>query len=118
MPHQFARIAYFVVGCAMIAGVHSTVWIFAISAAVTRRALSKSRSSDQSGFSAARRSAIALCSRVKSVCRSARPSQKLPATPVRSILSSRSRGRWPSGSSRSRPPSPARSAADMAGSLP
>ena len=38
IPYQFARIAYCVVGWAMIPGVHSTVWIFAISAAFTRRA--------------------------------------------------------------------------------
>ena len=37
-PYQFTRMARFVVGCAMIAGVHSTVWIFAISAAMIRRA--------------------------------------------------------------------------------
>ena len=45
IPYQFARIPNFVVGCAMIAGVHSTVWIFAISAAVIRRAFAKSSSS-------------------------------------------------------------------------
>ena len=67
MPYQFARMPNFVVGCAMIAGVHSTVWIFAISAAVIRRALANSSSSVQSGCSDASRSAIALCSRVKSV---------------------------------------------------
>lgn len=38
--HQFADIASRVVGCAMIAGVHSTVWIFAMSAALTSRARS------------------------------------------------------------------------------
>ena len=76
----------FVVGWAMIAGVHSTVWIFAISAAVIRRAFAKSSSSVQRGCSAASRSQIALCSRVKSVCRSASPSQKFPATPVRSSV--------------------------------
>ena len=48
-PHQFARMAIFVVGWAMIAGVHSTVWILASSAALIRRAWSKSSSSDQSG---------------------------------------------------------------------
>jgi hypothetical protein len=40
IPHQFALIARRVVGCAMIAGVHSTVWIFAISAEFTSRARS------------------------------------------------------------------------------
>ena len=39
-PHQFAFMPSFVVGWAMIAGVHSTVWIFAISAAFTSRARS------------------------------------------------------------------------------
>ena len=39
-PYQFVRSALTVVGWAMIAGVQSTVWIFAISAATTRRALS------------------------------------------------------------------------------
>ena len=62
-PYQFARMPNFVVGWAMIAGVHSTVWILAISAALIRRALSNSCSSVQSGCSAASRSAIALCSR-------------------------------------------------------
>jgi hypothetical protein len=39
-PYQFVRIPSTVVGFAMIAGVQSTVWIFAISAATTSRALS------------------------------------------------------------------------------
>jgi hypothetical protein len=39
-PHQLAFIASFVVGCAMIAGVHSTVWILARSAELTSRAVS------------------------------------------------------------------------------
>ena len=39
IPDQVARIAYLVVGWAMIAGVHSVVWIFAIRAALIRRAL-------------------------------------------------------------------------------
>ena len=39
IPDQVARIAYLLVGCAMIAGVHSVVWIFAIRAALIRRAL-------------------------------------------------------------------------------
>ena len=39
-PYQVARIAFSVVGWPMIAGVHSTVWILAISAELIRRALS------------------------------------------------------------------------------
>ena len=39
-PHQFAFMASLVVGWAMIAGVHSTVWILAMSAALTSRARS------------------------------------------------------------------------------
>ena len=39
-PNQFARSARTVVGWAMIAGVQSTVWILAMSAALTRRAFS------------------------------------------------------------------------------
>ena len=39
-PHHWPRMAVTVVGCAMIAGVQSTVWIFAISALFTIRARS------------------------------------------------------------------------------
>ena len=39
-PYQFVRSASTVVGWAMIAGVQSTVWILAMSAAFTSRALS------------------------------------------------------------------------------
>ena len=85
-----------VVGWAMIAGVQSTVWILAISAAMTSRALSKSSSSDQLGMRArAGRSQIALCSRMNSECSSARPTQKFPATPVRSMCASMSCGTSP-----------------------
>ena len=45
-----------------MAGVHSRVWILAISAALTSRAWSKTSSSDQAGYSRANRSAMALCS--------------------------------------------------------
>ena len=38
-PHQLPRIATWIVGWATIAGVHSTVWILAMSAAFTRRAV-------------------------------------------------------------------------------
>ena len=56
-----------VVGCAMIAGVQSTVWIFAISAATTRRALSnRARRPISPDASRARWSQTALCSRMNS----------------------------------------------------
>jgi len=48
------------VGWAMIAGVQSTVWILAISAALTSRAFSYSCWSSIAGYSAASRSHIAL----------------------------------------------------------
>ena len=41
------RIAILVLGWLITAGVHSTVWIFAISAALTSRARWKTSSSDQ-----------------------------------------------------------------------
>ena len=49
IPYQLARMPISVVGCAITAGVHSTVWIFAISAAMIRRAWPKSCSSSQAG---------------------------------------------------------------------
>ena len=48
-PYQFVRRASTVVGWARIAGVQSTVWIFAISAATTSRAFSYNCWSDMSG---------------------------------------------------------------------
>ena len=75
IPYQFARMPNFVVGCAMIAGVHSTVWIFAISAALIRRALLEQLVVVQSRMLGGQPAAIALCSRAKSVCSSASPSQ-------------------------------------------
>ena len=52
-PHQFARMPIYVVGWLITAGVHSTVWILAISAALISRARSKRSSSDHDGYSAA-----------------------------------------------------------------
>src|SRR5918994_1722598 len=75
-PHQLALIPICMVGWPRMAVVHSTVWIFAKSAALTSRAWSKSASSDQEGYSARRRSQIALCSSMKIVCIRARPIQK------------------------------------------
>jgi hypothetical protein len=48
-PNQLARSAYTVVGWLMTAGVHSAVWILAISAATTSRARWNSSSSSQCG---------------------------------------------------------------------
>jgi hypothetical protein len=41
IPHQLAFIPILRAGCARIAGVHSTVWILAMRAQLTIRALSK-----------------------------------------------------------------------------
>ncbi len=79
-PHQFVFSARTVVGWAMIAVVHSTVWIFAISALRTSRERSKRSSSESSGWRAWRWSAIALCSRMKRLWRMLRPTQKAPGT--------------------------------------
>ena len=117
-PHQFVCSAFTVVGCAMIAGVQSTVWIFAISAATTRRALSNSCSSDSSGCVACRWSQTTLCSRMNSECSSASPTQKLPATPVRLTFASISWGISPRSSSCSFPSWPVRIAWANAGSFP
>jgi hypothetical protein len=48
-PNQLARIPVTVVGWLITAGVHSTVWIFAISAATISRARWKISSSFQDG---------------------------------------------------------------------
>ena len=48
-PYQLAFIARSSTGLARIPGVHSTVWIFAISAELTSRAVRKSCSSSQVG---------------------------------------------------------------------
>src|SRR5947209_9413402 len=79
-------------GWARSAGVHSTVWIFAMRAALTRRAWSKRSSSDQEGYSARSRSQIALCSSVNSVCIISSPIHQFPFTPVISIPVSGSTG--------------------------
>jgi hypothetical protein len=48
-PYQFACIAAFSAGVARMPGVHSTVWIFAISALLTSRARRNSSSSSHCG---------------------------------------------------------------------
>jgi hypothetical protein len=117
-PHQLTIMAFSLVGWAMIAGVHSTVWIFAMSAALMSRARWYSWSSVHVGYSALSRSQIALCSFMNSVCSSARPSQKLPATSAMSSPSCRSAGGSPSGPIRSLPSSFARTLAANSGLFP
>jgi hypothetical protein len=56
-----------------MAVVHSTVWIFAMRAATTRRALSKIWSSGHDGYAACSMSQTALCSRMNTVCSSSSP---------------------------------------------
>jgi hypothetical protein len=73
MPNQLARIPICSTGWARIAVVHSTVWIFAMSAAITRRALSKTWSSLHDGYAACTTSQTALCSRMNAVCSSSSP---------------------------------------------
>ncbi len=114
-PYQLACMAATVVGWLMTAGVHSTVWILAISAAVISRARWKSSSSDQAGYASCNASQMALCSRRKTRCIMARPSQK-PGTPAGSF-SGASGNSGPSGT-RSLPPRPVRSDRCPAGSLP
>ena len=70
-------------GCGRIAGVHSTVWIFAISAELISRALSNSCSSVQSGAACASRSQMWLCSSVNSVWSIARPIHQLSVKPLK-----------------------------------
>jgi hypothetical protein len=80
-------------------GVHSTVWIFAISALLISHAVSNRRWSSQPGFSRLSTSQIALCSLVNSVCRHERPNQKFSLKPALSSPGS-------SGSGSSRPSAP------------
>ena len=116
-PHQLASMASRSAGCARIAGVHSTVWILAIRAALTTRATSNSRWSDQDGYSCPRRSQIALCSSAKSVCIRPRPIHQLSAKPVIAMPVFGSVGRRPL-SILSLPPSNARTASSCFRSLP
>src|SRR4051794_3839373 len=91
-------------GVLTMPGVHSTVWILAMSAELISHAVSNSRWSSQPGFSRLSTSQIALCSLVNSVCRHDRPNQKFSLKPLRSTPGwSGSSGRRPSGSMRSLP---------------
>jgi hypothetical protein len=100
-----------------MAVVHSTVWILASSAAFTSRAFSNSASSDQEGYSARRRSQIALCSRVKSTCIMPMPAQK-PGSSAGCFSVFGSTGTSPSGPIFSLPSCPVRTRAWVAASLP
>ena len=83
------------VSCCSIAGVHSTVWIFAIMADVMRRPTLYNFQSSQSGFLRSSSSQMWLCSFTKMVCITLRPSHQLSLKPAMSILFW-SRGRRPS----------------------
>ena len=100
--------AVLMTGCGRIAGVHSTVWILAISAALTRRACWNSRSSSQVGKSCFRRSQMALCSSANSACSRLRPTHEFSVKPVisRRLIGSTSElavGRRPAPCRRGRP---------------
>jgi len=95
-PHQLASSPFFDVRCARSVGVHSISWILAISAALISRAVWNSCSSSQAGYSARRRSQMALCSYVNRWWNRLRPTHQLSLKPVTSMpLSSASRP-WPS----------------------
>ena len=80
-PYQFARIAYLVVGWAMIAGVHSTVWIFAIRAACDQpRLVEELGRHPNPDARCARRSADGGVLEREQRVQEPRPTQKLPAT--------------------------------------
>ena len=108
-PHQLARMAMCSAGWPRIAGVHSTVWILAIRAALISRAFSNSWSSFHDGYDAASRSQIALCSRMNSVCMSSRPTHQ-PSRPPEVPSSAGSTSIRPSAPIRTRPPVPVRMA--------
>ena len=111
MPDQFTFMANHSAGALTMPGVHSTVWIFAISAELISQAVSNSRWSSQPGFSRLSTSQIALCSLVNSVCRQDRPNHQFSLKPVRSMpRCSGSSGRRPPGSIFSLPSTNVRSA--------
>ena len=98
-PDQLTFMANHNAGVLTMPGVHSTVWIFAISAELMSHAVSKSRWSSQVGFSRLSTSQIALCSFVNSVCRHDSPNHQFSLKPARSMPSwFGSPGRRPFGS--------------------
>ncbi len=117
-PNQLARIPSTRLSLGRIAGVHSMVWMRAISAALTSRAVWKSASSSQSGYASASRSAMALCSRTNRVCSIASPSHQLRTNPDRSVPVSGSSGSEPSSFTSIRPPTWERSTCCVSQSLP
>ena len=91
-PHQLAFIPIFNAGCARMAGVQSTVWIFAISALLTSRATRKicaSRSFSGSPFQCGERRDQMIADRVvlegEQVVQQVRPSHQFEVRPVFSI---------------------------------
>ena len=88
-PHQSPRRAKTVVGWLMMAGVHSTVWILASSAALISASLSNSSSSDQVGYSAAE----AIADRVV-LAGEERVQHRQPEPPARLLASALEQRRW------------------------
>jgi hypothetical protein len=72
-PYQLPLIPSLRMRFGSTAGVHSTVWIFAITAALTRRAFWNRSSSAIAGYFDRSMSTMALCSLAKRVCRKERP---------------------------------------------
>jgi hypothetical protein len=116
-PDQFAFMAIRVVGWLITAGVHSTVWILAITATLIRRARWKSSSSDHDGYSRFSASQIALCSSTKSEPIRLSPSHHPGAFAGLSFGSSGSASR-PSGPMWSLPSEPLRARFWASASLP
>ena len=97
---------------------HSTVWIFASSAALTRRACWNRRSSSQSGLCFFSSSQMALCSRANSACSRLSPTQLFSVNPVISRPVTGSTPSRPLGLTSTFPSRPARSDAWADGLLP
>ena len=117
-PNQLACMPSSRLSLGRMAGVHSSVWMRAISPTLISRAVWKSASSSQSGYFSASMSAIALCSLTNTVLNMPRPSHQLRMKPVRSAPVSSSTGSSPSSVSSIRPPSWERSECWVSQSLP
>jgi hypothetical protein len=117
MPYQLALRPIASRSFGNTAGVHSTEWIFAMTAALTRRATLNRRSSSQSGWKYLRWSQMALCSRTNRLCSIACPTHQLRLKPVSSTRCAFN-GSLPSSCSFSRPPTWLRRRSCVAWSLP
>ena len=86
-PYQFAFRPAWRARLGRIPGVHSIVWILAITAALMRRATLNRRASSQCGYFVLSRAQIALCSLTNSVCSMLVPTHQLRTKPVSSTPS-------------------------------